>query len=132
MRFSERRYCGILGRAACVPVCAVIDDSAEDYVPGMLSDASGLPLRHMYIIAQAMMIWKEHGYANIGRFQGFPKDDVCDIISMYWGRIRAAFPVAAWESAQKWAGSFFVQMRMPLLFQGMRGMGVREHLFFCV
>lgn len=51
MRFSERRYCSILS-AACVPACAVIDDSAEDYAPGMLSDASGLPLRHTHIIAQ--------------------------------------------------------------------------------
>lgn len=52
MRFSERRYCGILSHAACVPACAVIDDSAADYAPGMLSDASGLPLRHRHIIAQ--------------------------------------------------------------------------------
>ena len=107
MRFSERRYCGILSHAACVPACAVIDDSAADYAPGMLSDASGLPLRHRHIIAQTVWICKAHKYANIERFQDFSNDGVCDIIGKYRGRIRAAFPVAAWESAQKWAGSFF-------------------------
>ena len=92
MRFSERRYCGILIRAACVPACAVIDDSAEDYAPGMLSYASGLPLQHTHIIAQTVWICKAYKHANIGRFQDFSKDGVCDIISKYRGRIRAAFP----------------------------------------
>jgi hypothetical protein len=132
MRFSERRYCGILSRAACVPACAVIDDSAAGYAPGMLSDASGLPLRHRRIISQAAWICKAHKYANIGRFHDFSKDGMCDILGKYRGCIRAAFPVAAWESAQKWAGSFFVQMLTPLLFRWWRGMGVGEAFVFCV